>query len=52
VFLRPIKLGTFRCAVEFLVDDRIPWQRRCVAALARLCPTAVSVRGVSGSPNA
>ena len=47
-FLRPIKLGTLNIAVEFVVDDQIPWQRRCLAALVRMCPSDVSVRDVNG----
>jgi len=47
-FLRPIKLGTLKFTVEFLVDDQIPWQRRCLAALVRMCPIDVSVRDING----
>ena len=47
-FLRPIKLGTLKFTVEFVVDDQIPWQRRCLAALVRMCPIDVSVRDING----
>jgi hypothetical protein len=48
-FLRPMKTGESSCKVEFVVDDRSPWQRRCMAALARMCPNAVSLRDISGA---
>jgi hypothetical protein len=47
-FLRPMKSGESKCQVEFVVDDQTPWQRRCLAALARMCPNAVSLRDVGG----
>jgi len=47
-FLRPMKSGDSECKVEFVVDDQNPWQRRCLAALARMCPNAVSLRDVNG----
>jgi hypothetical protein len=47
-FLRPMKLGESNCTVEFVVDDAIPWQRRCMAALVRMCPNAVSLRAAAG----
>lgn len=47
-FLRPMKLGESQNKVEFVVDDAIPWQRRCLAALARMCPVAVSLRDING----
>lgn len=47
-FLRPMKSGESKCKVEFVVDDQSPWQRRCLAALARMCPNAVSLRDVGG----
>ena len=47
-FIRPMKLGESPCKVEFVVDDANPWQRRCIAALVRMCPNAVSVRDVNG----
>lgn len=46
-FLRPIKLGELPCSVEFLVDDSMPWQRRCLAALVRMCPKGASLRGIN-----
>lgn len=50
-FLRPMKSGESACRVEFVVDDQYPWQRRCLAALGRMCPQAVSLRDVgSGGP--
>lgn len=45
-FLRPIKLGELACSVEFVVDDSMPWQRRCLAALVRMCPDGASLRGI------
>jgi len=50
-FLRPIKLGEHRHTVEFVVDDANPWQRRCLAALVRMCPAAVTLRDVHGASN-
>ncbi len=47
-FLRPMKAGESACQVEFVVDDRNPWQRRCLAALVRMCPQAVSLRDIGG----
>lgn len=47
-FLRPMKLGQSQNKVEFVVDDAIPWQRRCLVALERMCPVAVSLRDVNG----
>jgi hypothetical protein len=47
-FLRPMKSGQSPCKVEFVVDDQIPWQRRCLAALVRMCPQAVSLRDIGG----
>lgn len=46
-FLRPIKLGELPCSVEFVVDDRMPWQRRCLAALVRMCPKGASMRDIN-----
>jgi hypothetical protein len=46
-FLRPIKLGELACSVEFVVDDDKPWQRRCLAALVRMCPNGASLRGIN-----
>lgn len=48
-FLRPIKLGERSCRVEFVVDDALPWQRRCLSALVRMCPSAVSIRDAAGN---
>ncbi len=50
-FLRPIKLGEQRQSVEFVVDDANPWQRRCLAALVRMCPGSVTIRDVNGLSN-
>ena len=46
-FLRPVKLGELPCSVEFVVDDRVPWQRRCLAALVRMCPKGASLRDIN-----
>lgn len=48
-FLRPIKLGQLPCSVEFVVDDNMPWQRRCLAALVRMCPGGASLRGINAA---
>lgn len=50
-FLRPIKLGELTCSVEFIVDDSMPWQRRCLAALVRMCPQGASLRGINAVEN-
>jgi hypothetical protein len=47
-FLRPMKTGESQCKVEFVVDDANAWQRRCLAALERMCPNAVSLRDIRG----
>lgn len=46
-FLRPVKLGELSCSVEFVVDDVKPWQRRCLAALVRMCPNGASLRDIN-----
>jgi len=48
-FLRPIKLGELPCSVEFVVDDGKPWQRRCLAALVRMCPNGASLRDINAA---
>ena len=46
-FIRPIKAGQLDCKVCFTVAPSIPWQRRSMSALVRMCPSAVSLVGGS-----
>ena len=48
-FLLPIKLGQVQCKVEFLVDPSSPWQRRCLSALERMCPSSVTIRDAASA---
>lgn len=42
-FLRPIKAGEKSCRVNFVVAADVPWQRRSMSALVRMCPRWVSL---------
>lgn len=42
-FLRPIKAGDVDCQVEFRVAAEVPWQRRSISALVRMCQNRVSL---------